>query len=42
MQNALIKAAEMLQTTALIVAYIVTIIGAAVLVVRPERLLIKR
>jgi hypothetical protein len=42
MQNALIKAAEMPQTTALIVAYVLAAIGAAVLAVLPERMLIKR
>ena len=42
MQNALIKAAEMPQTTALIVAYVLAVVGAAAIAVLPERMLIKR
>lgn len=42
MQNALVKAAEMPQTTALIVAYVLAVVGAAVIAVLPERMLIKR
>lgn len=42
MQNALIKAAEMPTVTALIVAYVLAAIGAGVLAILPERMLIKR